>query len=518
MSFNVLDDAWIPVKFKGASPTKELGIRQVLLKANEIIEVATDNPLETLSINRLILGFVASAFPELSELEVWIRCWEREKFDEPKLNSYLEKFSDRFDLFSATRPFYQHPNTEAKEYSPLTRLLLAASSGNNATLFSHDMDGLPCPMTPAEAARAIVSTQTTSLGGGVAKPFNLSHAPMVAGAMFWLRGTVKGKSSLFYALLMNLPPTEEVWGNNPADDFSAWEPESPPIPQKRDAKGLRDLLTFQSRRLLLRKNENDEVDGVKYNQGSKLEALPFHDPHMTYREGKKDVLPLRLSVDKALWRDSSIYLTFRSSDKASHAPRTFEWISQPEVKDHLGITDHDVFQADVFGMISDKAKMEMWRRERVIVYPEIINNYDRWSLLENLIEIANKQERRLKDSTKAFASRLRFNKPLNTRLGDIERRERDDFVKSLSVENRYWPNLGVVFPNTLAKVAHSPLTHLEEIKESWVRETFNISQKALQSGLEPFAQDARSWQALAEAEIVLKLGFLPSKNKSTKTK
>ena len=364
---------WLPVRWRGGGPPSAVGLREALFRAHDIAELATDNPLETIALNRLLAALVASVFPKLANESDWFESWDAGQFEADKVDTYLNQYSPHFDLLSPVRPFYGHPQTDAKEISPLSRLQHAATSGNNALLFSHDLDSVPQTMTFAEAARALVCCQATALGGGVAQPFNLCHGPLVGGAFFWLRGSVNGETSLFRALLLNLAPTANVWGNVAQD---------PPKPLKdRQVFGIRGLFTFQSRRLqLVTDSEGKLTVGVRYNQGSKMERL-FDDPHLAYYYNEKiGDLPIRFSTSCTLWQDSTIYMMTR--EHQGHAPRTFEWLADPNTLDALDMARYEPLLADVFGLVNDQAKVELWRHERVTIYPSIINEVSRWNTLQ----------------------------------------------------------------------------------------------------------------------------------------
>ncbi len=518
MTYNLLDEPWLPVRWLGNAPSSAVGLRQALLRAHEIAELATDNPLETLALNRLLAGLAASVFPGMVEEDEWTRLWEQGQFDDRQCEDYFNEYVDRFDLLSATRPFFGHPQTDAKEVSPVSRLLHAAASGNNAVLFNHDLDCQPQPMTLAEAARAVVCTQAAALGGGIAQPFNLCHAPLVGGAFFWLRGAVGEISTLFRALLLNLSPTPEVWGGGP--DKPTWEAEKPPVPTKRDVGGIRELFTFQSRRLQVVTDNTGQVAGVRYNQGSKVEKLLFHDPHLAYRSGKEGEYPLRFNTGRALWQDSAIYM-MKEGGAGGHAPRTINWLSRRKLR-QLDLSRHTAFAVDVFGMVNDQAKVELWRHERVTIYPDIIAQDSRWNVLRDLLDNpsapgndARKQAERLREATRAFATRARLNKPWGVRLGDVERADRDSFVQSLDADSRYWTKLGGQFNTYLARIAMLPVDELASVQKDWQIFIRRVAQTALAEALQSLAQDARTWQALADADMILRHGTLYPKTEKT---
>lgn len=520
-TFNLLREPWLPVRWTNGDPSSEIGLRDALLRAAEIEELVTDNPLETIALNRLLAALVAAVYPGAVEPDEWFRLWQLGHFETGAVDAYLARFADHFDLLDSTRPFLGHPQPETAEVSPLARLRHAATSGNNAVLFSHDLDGQPQPLTAAEAARAVVCAQAASLGGGVAKPFNFSHAPLVGGAFFWLRGEVEGQSSLFRALLLNLPPTTEVWGDT-TQDAPTWESIKPVAAEKRKVGGIRELFTFQSRRLLLTVGA-DQVTGVRYNQGSKVEELLFHDPHLAYKSGKDGDYALRLQAGRALWRDSTTYLLQRGTAKGGHAPRTLEWLSRRQLR-RLGTTADTAYAADVFGLVNDQAKVELWRQERVTIYPAIIADTVRWQALRALLngeqagqDDATKRAERLRDATRAFATRARLHKSGATRLGDVERAERDAFVRMLDTESRYWLALGRQFDRFLARIAAAPIEELDQIWADWQIVIRDAAKEALHAALDSIAQNARTWQALADADTVLQRGFLQAKPSKSST-
>ena len=516
-TFNLLDQPWLPVRWASGAPPSEVGLRQALLRAHEIEELATDNPLETLALNRLLAALVAAVYPGGAEPAEWFRLWQLGHFEADALESYLARFADRFDLLSPTLPFMGHPQPETAEVSPLTRLRHAATSGNNAVLFSHDLDSQPQPLPAAEAARAVVCAQAASLGGGVAKPFNFSHAPLVGGAYFWLRGAVEEQASLFRALLLNLSPTAEVWGAS-STDLPTWEATKPLPAERRQVGGIRELFTFQSRRLALVADAQGQVLGVRYNQGSKVETLLQHDPHLAYRAGKEGEFALRFQADRSLWRDSTTYLLHQGSIGGGHAPRTLEWLSRRMLR-QLGADQPSAYAVDVFGLVNDQAKVELWRHERVTIYPAIIKDTDRWQTLKELLDgkqadqdDATKRAERLREATRAFATRARLHKPGNVRLGDVERAERDALVRMLDTESSYWLALGQKFDHFLARIATSPIDQLDQVRTEWQAVIRHAAEQALRTALRSMAQNARTWQALAEAETVLRYGTLYPKS------
>ena len=87
-------------------------------------------------------------------------------FDQSRINKYLEKWDDRFDLFHEKFPFYQQSKFKQVEPSGINRLAQELSRGNNAALFDHTTDDPPPALSPAHAARVVIAEQAFAVGGG----------------------------------------------------------------------------------------------------------------------------------------------------------------------------------------------------------------------------------------------------------------------------------------------------------------------------------------------------------------
>ena len=210
-------------------------------------------------------------------------------------------------------------------------------------------------------------------------------------------------------------------------------------------------------------------------------------------------------------------LALEKKGEAGHAPRTFEWLTNPEYRDAVGLDETTAFAADVFGMVNDQAKVELWRQERVTIYPDILVNTSRWETLNELIKDAQSQAERLREATRAFATRTQLGKPWGARLSDVERSDRDAFVQALATESRYWPALGQQFNRFIADVATVPVDELNTVNQAWQRFARETARDALNGVLANYQLNDSGWQAIAEAETVLYIGTLYPKSRKPKS-
>lgn len=332
--FNLVDEPWIPCLLPDHR-AKEFGLLDALAHAHEVREIFHPSPLVVTALHRLLLAILHRNFgPET--LKDWEVLWQGGRWDAVALEHYFYRWCDRFYLFHPERPFYQVPKmADAKEH-PVQKLAEEAASLNNPTLFDHSFIERPQPFSPAQAARYVLACQSFALGGGVSRPFNFSHAPLVRGYTVLVLG-----DSLFETLALNLHiynAHQPIQWRQP-DDPPAWERDALPEPEKRGTlpHGYLDYLTFQSRRLHLVTEDGSLVGRCQILQNLKLPDNFDRDPFMCHlRDPERGVRPLRLDPDRAVWRDSHTLFDkakelHRKSGKApisTMRPEIFNWVAR----------------------------------------------------------------------------------------------------------------------------------------------------------------------------------------------
>jgi len=496
--YDLTREPWIPVLDQGGG-LRHVGLRDALVEAHGLREIYTDSPIEVAALNRLLLALAIRIFPETAEEDDWLERWRAGMFDPAPIDAYFERWRERFDLLDPKRPFYQHPEPMVSKASAISKLFNEEASGNNATLFSHVFDEQPRHIDLASAARGIVATQAAAIGGGVSKPFNLSHAPLIAGALFWMRG-----HSLFEALMLNAPPSCRM-GDPKADDRPAWERELK-TPARRVPDGYLDYLTWQSRLLLLECEESDDgrvvATGLRISQGDKeisgREDAPgiVDDPLMAYRQSKdKGLFAYRVNADRALWRDAGLFFSLFKADSGG-GPRTFQWVADEE--DRL---NQRCWMVDVFGMATDQAKIELWRRERLPLYtPYLHQDRNRWVQLEGSLEMANEHAGTLHRACEILGSYLLF-PAKDGALSQIERAEAATFARALDAVDRFWAALEVPFGHLLAELATTD--DIDRSVEKWRGTLGRLALDAFGRATSSLTTTARHLRALAHAEHYL---------------
>lgn len=464
-SYDLRNEPWIPVLMAEAdlrtapdSPVQlmQVSLRDLFKEAHRIREVHGDTPMETIALNRFLLAVAIDAYTPGHEKDAdkWFAIWEAGRFSGEAIDAYLNREDNRdcFDLFHPERPFYQHPKPLAKEASALSKLFMHETSGNNATLFSHDMDTQDRIDTPARLAVGLITCQSCAVGGGVSVPFNLSHGPMVGAAHFWLRG-----KCLAEALLLNAPPDDEVRMishvliGNTQPLPSAWRQVLPKEHSKRPVTGIIDLLTWQSRRLTLHEKEGLGY-GVYLTQGHKDEPVCVSDPHKAYRMGDNGPFSLKISYARTVWRDIDTVLSARSGASSAGGPTTFKWLQRNGRR--IGLRRNEAIGAEVFIMDTDKAKIEYVGQEPMPLHPVLVGQAEAVKYAALAKEHAEQQRNILNDAIKeACKYVLAAPKAGDDKAGSPDPNAVNNLAQSFGAEANYWSAMNTHFPILLQKFA-----------------------------------------------------------------
>ena len=378
-SFNLIDQPWIPCVMSGSGHFEHLGIRDTLLQAGRIHEIADPSPLITPALHRLLLAILHRNFGPATE-DNWFQLWEAASFPSDVLDRYFVRWRCRFDLLDPERPFYQAKSVRAEYAVPAAKLVPELASGNNATLFDHTTEEHGAPFALAKAARSLVALQSFAVGGLVSlekgqdpKQFKSARgAPLVKGAVALVKG-----QNLVETLLLNLHRYSASEGEPfpcTGSDLPAWEKECEPKAADRYPTGYLDLLTWQSRRVrLLAESTPDGQLAVSSVVIMKGEQIPEDWPlrgRETMLAFKKNPnakgdqpawFPVSHQPERAVWRDS-LALVESMADQTTR-PKTVDWLHDLVVIGYL--PRRAVLSLDLMGLSTDQAKVLMWRHERM---------------------------------------------------------------------------------------------------------------------------------------------------------
>ena len=495
-SFNLIDQPWIPCAMPDGSHT-ELSLRDTLLQAHEIREIFDQSPLVTAALHRLLLAVLHRNFGPASRSD-WQKLWQAKRFDPDRLTAYFSDWHDRFDLFDDKYPFYQVAGLELKPKKvkevEINDLLPELARGNTLTLFDHTTDQTSPPLSPPEAAWALLTIQMYKLAGGKLVGDMYSYDAPIARAICFL----VGGATLFETLVLNLVLYQ---GDEPIpasdNDLPAWEQdkaETSGIPQ-----GYLDYLTWQtlSLRLLPTQTSSGEVEiaRVRVGLGRKFERGGVFDPACAYKKNLKakpnqDPWPAtRYKQDRALWRDSAPL--FRLTDENKRPPSALKWISQLV---NSGILDAQrPYRLLAFGQCTDQADIFFWRHEHLPLPAQYLTAENLVEALEFALKNTEKVADCLKWATETLARYALYPLKATENLAKAQKDE-VNLVNHLGVTEAYWSVLEGLFLDFIQRLPDDPDTVLADWNESVRSSAF----RAFDEATNDLDQSARVLRAIAK--------------------
>jgi len=451
-TFNLIDQPWIPCLQKGGGIV-ELGLGETFARAHEMREVQGDTPLETAAIYRLLLATLHRIFGPANPRD-WKRLWSAGRWDATQVEEYLECWHARFDLFDEERPFYQATDLDFPTPKSIINAIPQMASGNNATLFDHHLEGQGATLDPAQAARTLLTVQAFGLGGlSGQKERPYTDAPWGRGVIFLMEG-----DTLFETLALNLfPPNPD---QQQPDDCPAWECNDPFSPSREHPHGYLDLMTWQSRRVLLLPEEvkgRTMVRNIRIAPGLRLSASVL-DPYKHYRKSKTaGLISLRFLEDRALWRDQASLLRYMEDFKEAFPPENLRWIAKLYGAGAIDL--HNAYRCMGLGMANDQAKVDFMRHERLPIPGEYFANIELVDRLNDALQFAEQTRGKLWAALHDMAAFFLYpqvvlknqeDKEKRFRLNEQQNKEVNRLMDHWGAERIYWSTLEMPFFRLLA--------------------------------------------------------------------
>ncbi|MGW5876008.1 type I-E CRISPR-associated protein Cse1/CasA [Nocardiopsis terrae] len=332
----------------------ELSLTEVFEQAANVRRLVGDVPTQDFALLRLLLAVLHDALDGPQEIEDWADLWDVGlPLDE--LRAYLDTHRERFDLLHPRTPFLQVADlhTNKGEHSPLDRMVADVPNGTRFfTMRAHGARRLGY----AEAARWVVHAHAYDPSGiksgaeGDPRVKGGKGYPQGVGWAGNLGGLYAEGDDLRQTLLLNLIAFETLPGIKPEQDRPAWaHPPATaaplePVQAASRPHGLRDLYTWQSRRLRLH-HDTEGVHSVLLSYGDPLTPRNMHprEPMSAWRRSPAQekklregtvYLPREHDPARAAWRGLGALVTgkMRGADQRQEAaekvrPHVLEWIA-----------------------------------------------------------------------------------------------------------------------------------------------------------------------------------------------
>ncbi len=498
-SFNLVDEAWLPcLNLEGEAKT--LSLRETLTQAHHLQALAGDSSPQTAAMHRLLLAILHRVFGPKDE-EEWAALWRAERFEANKLNAYLDECRHRFDLFDAERPFYQSPDDRVKPKSTIS-LSHDRASGNNATLFDHHTEDIGETLTPAQAARALITGQAYGLAGLSGIPQKFTDGTCASGIIFLVEG-----DTLKQTLLLNMimyPPDEEDMFTHTGDDKPAWEMANAFEPNRAMPFGYLDYLTWQNRRVLFQPEQSS--DGVIVRTMTMGPALRF-DPTLRdtmkhyRRDDKLGALSTNFSEERVLWRDSATFFSFQYQSDKFIPPATFRWLRGLVRNGQL--ERHQIYRCLALGMSKKQAKVFFFREERLPLPLAYLTDEDLVKNLADALDYTAIVAFDVVQSARRVGMFLQVPDADSKKWGELNTNVKsaiNDWVAHTGVERHYWASLDIPFQTFIVDLAQK---EREAVMRDWLKRLYRIALAAFDQATQYVGADGKSFKAVERGRSYL---------------
>lgn len=495
ISFNLMDEPWIPVRdLKGT--LLEVNLRDALLNAKEYRGIEDDSPLVVISLYRFLLAVLHRALEGPADMRV-AEEWYKKGFPKDKIEAYLGKWHERFDLFHKEHPFYQTPDIiDVKFIDEWQRLSGEEGNYNTNFLYNYSKRESYSPFkngtTLSHIARLFIQHNAFSLDGMIRRfAFRQINSPLIEYAI----AMIKGKY-LFYDLILNL-----VTYDNHNVDEPAWERnyykkkylnnnEAP----RRKAKGITDLYSWPSRSFYINADKIDDASllyQIYYASGIdyKFDNAAVIDPMLSYRvDEKKGIQILRLSMNKSFWRD--FYSIYNSSVYNNTSPLVIHHARR--LLDR--VRSDDAYYVQIYGLIKSKSgqKIDNQRFEEYIFPLTYREDEELFSFFLELLNEADETQKRLNASVWHLSISLLTISNQNQDKDNISK-IRDSF----SHGDSYWSHMEQAFHHLLSMLQAD--YDEVEVFAYWKGEQVKALQKAWHTVEIAAGTDARALRALSKS-------------------
>ncbi|MFH1217307.1 MAG: type I-E CRISPR-associated protein Cse1/CasA [Pseudomonadota bacterium] len=505
--FNLIDEKWIPVRFLDGT-YDELGVRETLLRSQEIAAIEDPSPLVVAALHRFLLAVLYRALEGPTDIDQAMVLFKT-GLPAEKITAYLEKWRDRFWLFDEKYPFGQIPTFKPKKWRAWASLAVEHNADTAKVLFDHTNEAEPGSISPAEAIRLLLATQTFAVSTGKSEISHTGTAPS-AGSMMVIPIGLNLLDTLHFCLI---PQNRMVM----RADIPIWEKETESLEYlktkikvtdkksgnekdrtvEREATGVVDLYVWRTRSIVFKESCTGRVSHLGFASGVGYKESLDCDPMLVYTikeiadKGVKDKVKKKFSVqfeEKGVWRDFDSLLP----DDTGLAPKVIEHAAILTKKDQSRFPRGLLVLGQRY--FPPRPNVVFWRKEFFALPEAISGDRNIRQEIHDLLVDAENGADVLNAACEAFAKDM-----IGHGIRKIEKTDVSDFVKQLSAPPCYWATLESRFHEILREYTLDKDS--EDIRCQWlkfVRESLRLAWGLHSASVS--TGDAWSLRALVKAE------------------
>lgn len=386
--FCLLDEPWCPVRMADGRVV-EVGLLELFARSGEVVALAETAPPSLVAQYRMLLAITHRALVDAcGQWKEKDRArWFREGLPLGEIQSYLEKWRERFWLFHPEHPFMQVAALAAADetrdrFKPWMKIDLASADGNTPMVFDHACYTTPEAIRPAQAICTLLGF-LQFIPEGLVQTLRKADK---AGALANTAAVLPVGKTLARTLSLALHPAPRA---GVASDLPCWEREPLTIAALRGkpelASGPNDRYTRLSRAVLLEREEDGNVRWVRFAAGLALAEDPQAPDHMaSFRPGANGLVRLSFHEGRALWRDLPALVP--NTGQGSQAAKVVE----NAIGLHKELSPFESVHQPLLiaGLASDQAKRLRWRMEQVALPSTLLLESDKALELSQRISAA----------------------------------------------------------------------------------------------------------------------------------
>lgn len=563
-TFSLIEQCWIPVRPLGGGAVKEVGLRELLLHADQFGRIDDPSPLVTVALYRLALAVLHRALSGPYD-PAQAADWYKNGFPAEKLEDYFRRHQDRFDLFHPELPFMQDWRLPSESADYHWSLMTSEDGSYNSNFLyglknrvesvfpanAHQLvrEKVLGHIQPSQAVRQLLQHLTFSLGGrttGATDP--QSDSPAASAALVLAEG-----DHLQQTLSLNLLPydTDAI-----QKDIPPWEWERTELESRAKGKqviaGFASRYTWLSRGVRLNPSESGEITWLAYGGGINpvTEAKgQYLEPMAAYRSGKDEALrPLRLEPSRLFWRDFTALLPSGDREPMTlwNARNILRAVKPPSTnasgtsrRERLKSANRDyqrAIQVSVYGISRKQQKINLYRQENFSLSEQFVEDTQTYTNVVNVAlqdaeagAVALRRALRLMcwlmvtteaDRQKEGTDPARL-KALSEYLANLPDHEDETAYKGKEVpkkvarlyrqlpgEDFYWSSLDPLFRALIS----GPVD--DQTLTNWNRELVHVARSSWNLALTALGDDEAALRADAQAERLFNRLLAPIRKKA----
>lgn len=481
MTFNLTTNPWIPLVSQDFQ-LQEVSLIELIECWDTVKEIRGDNPPTTLALYRFLISILHRAYQGPKDVDHWEEISEG---DGKKAITYLQEYSERFELLHPEHPFMQDATITQEDAAEIYQANVLHGN-NTSTVFCHEHQWSGQSLSIPEAARLVIRLHWFDVGGRkTGSPISAGVIPTMDAANVLVRGKTLKETLLLN--LMQYNTEQEIPSVVKGEDLPSWERElSAAI--ERIPNGYIDYLTYQWRRVRLF-CKGDRVVNIAFHGGDRIPKgvdSSQWECGVAYNKTKKGLFTVRLNMSRSLWRDSAAFL---QSSEVGERPRIVGWVANLQDEELA----NERLTLQVLGLSVDNAKPLGWRSEDFSAPMIYLKEKPLWEALVIALKAAE-------DHQDVFCSFK--GSPYHALAAVLKHGDAKALAKTFDGESRYWATLDRAFPDLLFKLPTDHETGADGVTHYGNKQLSEWTKTVQKAAMEAFTESIasiRNFEARAAA-------------------